>query len=123
MPNNPIWSERFDPGAGAGAASVQEESAIQRVPLPWDEAGVADDAAELFFGGAVVGAGGGDDVLLDHDAAHVVAAETETELAGLEALGHPGRLDVVDVVEVEAGKRQGLWADGLTSCGPRSHLT
>ena len=34
---------------------------------------------------------GGDDVLLDHDAAHVVAAEPQPELAGLQSLASPRR--------------------------------
>ena len=55
---------------------------------------VADDAAELLFAGAVMSPGGRYDVLLDHDAADVVAAEAQAELAGLQALRHPGRLDI-----------------------------
>ena len=46
------------------------------------------------------------DVLLDHHAAHVVRAVGEAQLADLPALGHPGRLQVVEVVEHESGDRQ-----------------
>src|SRR3954451_754302 len=55
-----------------------------------------------------MGAGGGGDVFCDHDAADVVAAEPETELAGLETLSDPGALDVLNVVEVDAGDGEGL---------------
>jgi hypothetical protein len=68
----------------ADLAALQEVGAVQRIPLLGDEAGVADDAAQFFFAGAVMRAGGGDHVLLDHDAAHVVAAEAQAELAGLQ---------------------------------------
>ena len=45
--------------------------------MDWFEAGVADDAAQFFFGGAVAGACGFDYVLFEHDGAYVVAAEVE----------------------------------------------
>src|ERR1017187_3641134 len=48
----------------------------------------SSDAAEFFFAGPVMGAGGGNDVLFDHDAAHVVAAEAQTHLARLQTLRH-----------------------------------
>ena len=69
--------------------SVQEVRAVERVALLGHEAGVADDAAQFLFAGAVMRAGGGDDVLLDHDAAHVVAAEAQAQLAGLQSLRDP----------------------------------
>src|ERR1017187_199254 len=87
---------------------VQKIGSVERVPLFGDEARVADDAAQFLFGGAIVGAGGGDDVLFDHDAAHIVAAEAQPELAGLEALRDPGGLHVLDVIEVDARDRQRL---------------
>ncbi len=37
---------------------VQEVLPIQRIPLRWPKSRVADDAAQFFFGGAVVDAGG-----------------------------------------------------------------
>src|SRR5262249_16870182 len=42
------------------------------------------------------------------DAADVVAAKAQAELAGLQALRDPGALHVLDVVEVDAGDRQSL---------------
>jgi len=44
-------------------ALIQEHRPIQRIPLHRFEAGVADDAAQLFFGCAVRRSGGFDDVL------------------------------------------------------------
>ena len=44
-------------------------------------------------------------VLLDHQAAHVVGAVEQRELADLAALRHPTRLNVDEVVEVEPGDR------------------
>ena len=55
------------------------------------EAGVADDAADIFFGGAGVGGNNSD----------VVGSEAEGHLEDFEADGSGG-LDVGDVVEVEA---------------------
>ena len=49
---------------------------------------------------------GAHDVLFDHDAAHVVGAALEAELADTAALRHPGRLQVVEVVEHEPRDRQ-----------------
>src|ERR1039458_5877883 len=76
-----FWRTRA--GLEARPTSIQEIGAVQRVALFGNEAGVADDAPQLFFAGVVVRAGGGDHVLLDHDAAHVVATEAQAELAGL----------------------------------------
>ncbi len=56
---------------------VEEHGAVESVALDGLEAGVADDAAELLFGGAVAGACRLHYVLLEHDRAHVVAAEVE----------------------------------------------
>ena len=46
---------------------VEEVLPVQRIALRGTEAGIADDAAELFFGGAVGHARGADDVLFEHD--------------------------------------------------------
>ena len=48
------------------------------------------------------------DVLLDHDAADVIAAEAQSELAGLQALRHPGRLHVQNVLQIKPRNRQRL---------------
>ena len=45
------------------------------------------------------------DVLLDHHRAHVVRAEPERDLTDLHPLCDPRRLDVIDVVEVDARDR------------------
>jgi hypothetical protein len=81
---------------------------IQRIPLLGHEARVADDAAQFLFAGAMVRAGGRHHVLFDHDAAHVVAAEAQTQLAGLQPLRHPRRLHVLEIIQVNARDRQRL---------------
>ena len=83
--------------------SIQKHGAVEGVALAGLEACVADDAAKFFFCGAVRGAGGFDDVFFEHDGAYVVAAEAEAELEDLKALGDPAGLDILDVVEIEAG--------------------
>ena len=82
------------------------EDLVVHVPPLGDEAGVLDVADDLDLVHAVARAGGADDVLLDHHAAHVVRAEGEAELADLAALRHPRRLQVVEVVEHEPRDRQ-----------------
>src|SRR5262245_55861534 len=81
------------------------EPAVGGVPLDRGEAGLDDRPAEELLRRAVLRAGGGDDVLLDHDAPHVVGAGAEPPLPPLDPLGEPGDLEVRDVVEVEAGDR------------------
>src|SRR6267378_8477444 len=80
---------------------------IERVALGGDEAGVGDDAAEFPFVGAVFHSGGKDDVFFNEDAADVVGAELQTDLADFDSGREPARLDMVDIVEVQAadGKR------------------
>ena len=48
---------------------------VEGVALGGAEAGVADDAAELFFSRAIVDAGGADYILFKHHRANVVAAD------------------------------------------------
>src|SRR5437016_10837539 len=48
------------------------------------------------------------DIFFDHDAADVVAAKTQPQLAGLQPWRNPRRLDVQYVFEVKAGERQHL---------------
>ena len=55
---------------------IQEVLPIERIALGWAEAGIPDDAAQLFFGGAVGHARGADYVFFEHDRADVIAAET-----------------------------------------------
>lgn len=47
--------------------SVQKHRPIERIALDGLEAGVADDATEFFFGGAVTCSSGSDYVLFEHD--------------------------------------------------------
>src|SRR5712692_4933527 len=75
------------------------ENLVAHVPALRREAGVLDVADDFGFVHAIARAGGADNVLLDHDAAHVVRAERETELADLAALRHPRGLEVVEVVK------------------------
>ena len=56
----------------------------------------------------MLGAGLADDVFLQHHAPHVVSAEAEPELADLESLRDPGRLDVDHVVEEDSRNRERL---------------
>src|SRR5256885_678885 len=70
----------------------QEELCVQRVALRGAEAGVADDVAQLFFRGAIGGAGGADYVFFEHHRPNVVAAEAQAHLADLQSLRHPARL-------------------------------
>jgi hypothetical protein len=62
-------------------ALVQEVLPIQRIPLRRPEAGVADDAAEFFFGRAVGHACGSYYVFFQHHRAYVVASEAQAHLA------------------------------------------
>lgn len=114
MSSNDVNVRRaFSPGGGnarcgAWVELVEEEGAVEGVALDGAEAGVADDASEFFLGGAVLGAGGADDIFFEHDGADVVTAEAEAHLEDLEALGDPAGLDVFDVVEHHAGDGEGL---------------
>ena len=67
-------------------------------------------------------AGGTHDVLLDHQAAHVVGPVEEGQLADLAPLRHPTRLDVGDVVEKHPGHRLGLQVFERTGRGDLRHL-
>src|SRR5689334_17220993 len=85
----------------ARSGGVVADGPVERVPLAGPVARVSDRVDEVLGGGAVGSAGRRDDVLLDHDRAHVVGPERERDLADLHALRHPRRLDVLDVVEVD----------------------
>src|SRR5262249_8031772 len=70
--------------------------------LGGDEASVGDDAAKLPFVGAVFYAGGEDYIFFDEDAADVVGAELQTDLADFDSRREPAGLDVVNVVEIQS---------------------
>ncbi len=86
---------------GLACGSVEEHGAVEGVSLDWAKACVADDMANLFFGGCVWAAG-------LEDASGVVAAEAQADLEDFETLGLEIGLDVFDVVEVEAGDGEGF---------------
>src|SRR5438067_224608 len=71
------------------------QNLVVHVATLGDESRVLDVADDLRFVHAVAGAGGTDDVFLDHDAAHVVGAVSKAQLTHLAALRHPRRLEVV----------------------------
>ena len=98
--------ERQPARHGALAEDRVAQHVVVHVAALGGEAGVLDVADDLDFVHAVAGAGGADDVLLDHHAAHVVGAEGQAQLPDLAALRHPRRLHVVEVVEDEPGDRQ-----------------
>src|SRR5258708_4514787 len=75
------------------------EDVVVHVAALGDEARVLDVADDLDFVHAVAGAGGADDVLLDHHAAHVIRAVRQAELTDLAALRDPRRLQARKIVE------------------------
>ena len=87
---------------------VQEHRPVKRIPLHRLEPRIADNPPQLFFRRLVPRPGRAHHVLFDHDAAHVVAAELQAHLAGLQPLRHPRRLHVQDVLQVEPRNRQRL---------------
>src|SRR5256712_7046835 len=89
-------------------ASIEKLRPVERVALDRAKARVRDEPAQLFFRRGIGAAGGADDVFFDEDAAHVVPAEAQRNLADFMARGQPGSLDVEDIVEVAAGYREGL---------------
>src|SRR5437762_13896221 len=84
----------------------QRVGAIERVALGGDEPGVGNDAAQLSFVGAVFYTCGEDNIFFDQDAADVVRAELQADLADFDPGREPARLDVIDVVEIEAADGQ-----------------
>src|SRR5262245_10159536 len=86
-------------------SEVVAHATVEGVALHGPVARGADGAAEVLDGGAVGGARGRHDVLLEHHGPEVVGAEVERDLADLHPLRDPRRLDVVDVVEVDARDR------------------
>ena len=63
------------------------------------------------------GSGFGDDVLFDHQTAHVVGPERHRQLADLQTLRHPAALNVRDVVQIQP--RDGLGLEVLEGTGRR----
>ena len=91
------------------------ENLVERGALGGNEAGLAYEGLDLVHGGAVVEAGGQHDVLVEQRAAEVVAAEVQGHLAGFLAFGEPRGLNVLKVVQEDAGGRD----DAQVAIGPR----
>src|SRR5689334_12994141 len=107
--SNQRQSDAFVSSLASGSlrtSSFQGIGAVQGVALGGDETGVGDDAAEFGFVGAVADAGGVHHVFFDEDAANVVGAELQANLADLDAGSEPAGLNVVNVVEIEAADGQ-----------------
>src|SRR5688572_27685971 len=80
--------------------SIQKIRAVQGIALLGNETCVANHAAQFLFAGAMMGPGSRNHVFLDHDTAYVVASEAEPELACFQSLSDPGRLNVVEILQV-----------------------
>ena len=61
--------------------------------------GTAKTLTSRLFAQAIGGAGGTDDVFLQHGTAEVVDAITQADLGDLRSLGNPGCLQILDVVQ------------------------
>lgn len=68
-------------------------------------AGFTDEPFDVPGVEAEGGAGAGDDVFFHHDAAEIIGAELEGDLADFRTLGDPRALDVFEVVEKDPGDR------------------
>src|SRR5436305_214493 len=96
-----VWISGWNSKRGANSLSlIQKISSIQRIPLFRDKPGVPDQPPQFLFRGSMVRAGRRDYVFLNHDAADVVSAEAQPNLAGLQTRCYPGALDVLDVFQV-----------------------
>src|SRR5204862_7730058 len=74
------------PTAGKACRSASGDQIVKGIALAWRVSRFANQALDLGPRGAAVGPGGAHHILLDHDAAHVVGAELEGDLADLLAL-------------------------------------
>src|SRR5207248_8485415 len=85
---------------------LQRVTAVEGVALGGNKAGVGNDAAKLAFIGAVFHAGGKHHIFFDENAADIVGAELQADLADFDPRREPARLDVIDVVEIQPAHRQ-----------------
>src|SRR5207248_4711543 len=76
------------------AGLLQSITAIKCVALGGDEAGVGDDAAEFAFVGSVFHSGSKDNVFFNKNAADIVRAELQTDLADFDSGGEPDRFAI-----------------------------
>src|SRR5882724_1702661 len=97
-PRSPREAERPSPHG-----LIQEIRAIECVALGRFEPGVPDNSAELFFRGAIRYTRGTYHIFFEHDRSDVVAAEAQTHLTDFQSLGHPARLHIQEVREVQPG--------------------
>src|SRR2546422_11748231 len=67
---------------------------FRSVALGRNETGVRDDAAEFAFVRAVFYTGGEDDIFFNQDAADIVGAKLQTDLANFDSRCEPTGLDV-----------------------------
>src|SRR5213595_3676034 len=80
---------------GLAAVLLQRVTAIKCVALGGEEAGVGDDAAEFAFVGSVFHSGSKDNVFFNKNAADIVRAELQTDLADFDSGGEPACLEVL----------------------------
>src|SRR5215831_15870288 len=85
----------------SGRSLVGAQDAVVRVALSGGEASFAEQLARLVDGRLHDVPGGLVDILLEQGAAEVIGTEEQTHLSGSLALGEPGGLNVIHVVEVE----------------------
>src|ERR1700680_2238850 len=108
--------ESLDGGEFARGGRLEDVGAVERVALRWLKACIGDDPAKFFFVGAARDTRGVYHVFLNQHAADIVGAKLQTHLANLDARREPTRLDVIDVVEVQAADRERLQGIGGRGC-------
>src|SRR5262249_40391868 len=83
-------------------ALIRVDVLIEDVALARNVAGFFDRAADLIEREMINRSGRRDDVLFDHEASHVIRAEEQGDLADLGTLRYPRRLNVGNVVQIQA---------------------
>src|SRR5262249_11097317 len=78
---------------------------VANVTLPRLPTQLADGIANLVERQVVDRSRFGDDVLLDHQAPHIVGPVEQSELPDFEALRYPARLDVGEIVQIQPRDR------------------
>src|SRR6266851_3922538 len=79
------------------STSIQEIRPVQSISLRGPEACIAYDAAQFFFGCAIIYPGRTDYILFQHHGTNVVSAEAQAHLADFQALRNPTRLYIEEV--------------------------
>ena len=82
---------------GTRPALIQKVLPIQRISLGGAESGVADNAAQFLFRGAVGHACSPHYIFFQHHRANVVAAEAQSHLANFQALCDPTGLHIHEI--------------------------